>query len=1018
MIEHRRRMLKDRKNATNKRTGSHSTLGLTMAIIGFAVMMLWPRPVIAALPDTPNQDTWITDGTVNAIAADATAVYIGGSFSTVGPYTGFFAPIDSLTGSPLAVYPRVTGYCTHHQCGVEVKSGVYASVPDGYGGWFIGGEFTYVGGLARKNIAHILNDGTVDPSWNVAPDTFTGASAVYALALSGTTLFAGGQSMDMLALHAATGEALPYKSLHFWPYGTVYALAVSGNTLYVGGKISIWMGDKYQYNIAAMDIANGSVLSWDPDPKNNGDPYPAEVHSLVVSGNTVYAGGEFTSIGGKTRYHLAELDATSGLATSWNANADDIVYALAVDGTTLYAGGKFTTMGSQDRYFMAALDAATGSATPWNPNPNEEVYTLAVSGNTVYAGGVFTSIGGQARNYLAALDAATGLATSWNPNPTDEVDTLAVSGNTVYAGGRFISMGGEKRNNIAALDATTGKATSWNSNANKEVYALALSGNKVYAGGYFTKIGGQARNNIAALNRTTGAATKWNPNGDGPVFALAVSGNTVYAGGMFGSMGGQGRSCIAALDAATGLSKSWSGGGASGYGSSNVSALAVCGNTLYAAGHFTSLGSQQRKYIAALDATTGEATAWNPNADDMVYALAVSGNTVYAGGYFMEIGGRARHRIAALDATTGKATAWNAYAEGSGVFALAVKGRTLCAGGLFDTIGGESRNDLAALDAATGSATSWNPQAEPDSYSSGVCALVVSGSRVYAGGYFNNMGTDKRPSLAWFDEADATGHSISGTVRSGGLGLSGVSVTLSGAADQSTTTDTGGNYSFSWLSDGDYSITPDKAGYAFTPQEQEVTVGGADVTGQDFAVSATLPGAPTEVTASAGNAQATVSFTAPTSDGGSSIISYKVTSTPGGKTATGTSPITVKGLTNGKAYTFKVRATNTIGTGPASSPSNSVTPLGPPKAPTGVTATAGNAQAEVSFMAPSSDGGRPIISYKVTSSPGGKTATDKAGPITVKGLTNGTAYTFKVKATTDIGTSRWSSPSNSVVPVE
>jgi uncharacterized protein (TIGR02145 family) len=97
-------------------------------------------------------------------------------------------------------------------------------------------------------------------------------------------------------------------------------------------------------------------------------------------------------------------------------------------------------------------------------------------------------------------------------------------------------------------------------------------------------------------------------------------------------------------------------------------------------------------------------------------------------------------------------------------------------------------------------------------------------------------------------------------------------------------------------------------------------------------VTTTVPGAPTSVVATPGNASASVAFTAtaPTNNGGSAITGYTVTSSPGGITATNaTSPINVTGLINGTAYTFTVVATNAVGNSVASTASTAVTPAAP-----------------------------------------------------------------------------------------
>ncbi len=86
------------------------------------------------------------------------------------------------------------------------------------------------------------------------------------------------------------------------------------------------------------------------------------------------------------------------------------------------------------------------------------------------------------------------------------------------------------------------------------------------------------------------------------------------------------------------------------------------------------------------------------------------------------------------------------------------------------------------------------------------------------------------------------------------------------------------------------------------------------------ATLATIPGAPTGVAATPGSGQASVTWS-PAPDGGSPVTGYTATATPGGASCqAATSSCTISGLTNGSDYQITVRATNTLGTGPASAP--------------------------------------------------------------------------------------------------
>ncbi len=452
-------------------------------------------------------------GNALAVSSDGGVLYVGGGFSQYINESGEGVPFNQTTQEPWEVYPKVTT-----ETGGPPAT-VYAAIPDGSGGWYVGGSFTHVGGVAQPRLAHINASGELDTSFDPVIDN-----------------------------------------------GEVYALALHGTTLYAGGGFDLVEGGTTRNYVAAFNTTNGSVTAFDPN-------FGATVYALALSsdGETLYAGGGFGVVNGATfRNHVASVATDDGVATDFNPDANNPVLTLALGGDgTLFIGGEFTSVNSEttnDTRNRIAAFTTTGAGTliaEFNPNANGTVHALKLNGEEtiLYVGGSFDTIGGESRVDFAALDTSSGLATALDAQIQAEPETvyavaLSPDESTIYIGGvGFVGMGGEERYFFGEIDATTGNATDFNPGFNNAVRAIGVSATDIYLGGGFTDFGEggtSAVSGVIAIDTTDGSLiTEFDPVFDGSVLALKLSSDDalLYAGGLFAEVNGQARNGgVAALN--------------------------------------------------------------------------------------------------------------------------------------------------------------------------------------------------------------------------------------------------------------------------------------------------------------------------------------------------------------------------------------------------------------------------------------------------------------------------------------
>jgi hypothetical protein len=200
------------------------------------------------------------------------------------------------------------------------------------------------------------------------------------------------------------------------------------------------------------------------------------VWDQAVAGDAVFAGGKFTrarppgvSAGGAgevAAQNFFAYDITTGnriASFAHSVNGQILAVTASPDNSRVYIGGDFTSVDGQARGHIAGIDTTTGALlSDFTPSVNGQVGAIAVSGSTVYAGGSFSKVGSSTRTRLAAFSRTDGsLVTTWAPSADDKkVQGMALSpdGSRLIVGGRFSTLSHVSARGMGSISTAPGAA--------------------------------------------------------------------------------------------------------------------------------------------------------------------------------------------------------------------------------------------------------------------------------------------------------------------------------------------------------------------------------------------------------------------------------------------------------------------------------------------------------------------------------------------------------------------------------
>jgi hypothetical protein len=365
------------------------------------------------------------NGNVYSMHADGTDLYVGGAFTNAGGVSSAdsIAQWNGTAWSGLA----------------PLNGGVNAIAVSG-GKVYAGGTFTDAGGNADADFLAVWNGSVWAPFCTSTAPGPTFGGAVNALQVIGNTLYVGGAFQNgaaiasadyLLACDLTTGASSSTVAADGDMNGGVYALTAVGTTLYAGGQFINLGGNAAIDHVGAYD---GSWHAMGSGPSAGGGSIDSFVRALASDGTNVYVGSDASDIGGiAAADHVARWN-----GSSWSAmgssyfSSPTFIYSLATQGSLVFAGGSFQNesgdpMADEIVYWDGAAWHHLGSDGAGNGPYLGGTTALAALGARVFAGGSFTSAGGDTL--------ASRIAQSPIQQPDAQIATAAAGpfvGNGIY----------------------------------------------------------------------------------------------------------------------------------------------------------------------------------------------------------------------------------------------------------------------------------------------------------------------------------------------------------------------------------------------------------------------------------------------------------------------------------------------------------------------------------------------------------------------------------------------------------